>query len=207
MDLRSAPALAPAESSADAGAHVPRPRSGARRGPRPVPRRTAAYDQLGLDELRAYRSALQDEEGQVSYWRRILQARLDVLRAGGAPPSALDPGHLRPVLADARVARGRRALVQVLPADDIPPLPSLAALWERHVPASDVEGAAALEADLSAAEAQLSAYRAALHQRMAESTEELIARYRDEPSLCLVALPLPRPRAVADRSAVTHCTP
>ncbi|MDP9436526.1 MAG: hypothetical protein M3P93_15565 [Actinomycetota bacterium] len=192
MDLRSAPALAPAET----GAHVPGPRSGSRRGQRPVPQRDAAYGHLGLEELRAYRTALQDEEGKVSYWRRILQARLDVLRAGGAGPAALDADLLRPVLADTRVTRGRAALVQVLPADDIPPLPSLAELWERRVAASDVAGNAALEADLGVAEEQLSAYRVALHRRMAEATAELIARYREQPSLCLVALPLPRPRAV-----------
>ena len=56
----------------------PAPRSPAarRKGePRPVPTRDDAYGHLTLDELRAYRKALTDEEGRVSYWRRILQAR------------------------------------------------------------------------------------------------------------------------------------
>ena len=203
MELRSTPALATGD--ADADAPLPRPRSASRRGQRPVPQRDAAYGHLGLEELRAYRTALQEEEGQVSYWRRILQARLDVLRAGGSTPPALDRDSLRPVLAEARVRQGRSALVQVLPVDDIPPLPSLAELWERPVPAT-AEGAAQLEADLVAAEEQLSAYRTALHKRMAEATTELIARYRERPSLCLVALPLPRPRpSVA--GPVRHWTP
>ena len=33
---------------------------------------------------------------------------------------------------------------------------------------------------------------AALLRRLGSATNELIARYRDEPSLCLSALPLPR---------------
>ena len=59
---------------------VPRSRKG---GPRPVPERKAHFAHLTLDALRGYRAALGEEEGRVSYWRRILQARLDLLRAGG----------------------------------------------------------------------------------------------------------------------------
>jgi hypothetical protein len=47
--------------------------------------------------------------------------------------------------------------------------------------------------DLSKAEAQLSAYRTALHKRLAAATGELIARYREQPTLCLSALPTERP--------------
>ena len=36
---------------------------------------------------------------------------------------------------------------------------------------------------------QLSAYRTALHKRLAGATGELIARYREQPTLCLTALP------------------
>ena len=46
--------------------------------------------------------------------------------------------------------------------------------------------------DLAFAELQLSAYRTALHARFGAATHELIARYREDPSL---ALPLP-PRRV-----------
>ncbi len=163
---------------------------------RPVPELSGDYEHLTLDALRAYRSALQAEEGKVSYWRRILQARLDVVREGRTRGGAgtLDAATLRPVLTDQRVSSGRNALVEVLPVDDIPPLPALGELWERCVAPSDSAGVAALERDLSDAEQQLSAYRSALHHRLADATGELIARYRDQPGLCLSALPLPAPR-------------
>ena len=84
-----------------------------------------------------------------------------------------------------------------MPFDDIPPLPDLAGLWERQVDPTDPEGMVELEADLDGAEKQLSEYRAALHRRLGAATSELIARYRDEPGLCLTALPVqPGRRAV-----------
>lgn len=170
-------------------------RSAAKPAARPVPVRSDAYTHLTVEALREYRRALQAEEGNVSYWRRILQARLDVLRAGGQP---LNSERLRPLLTDARVGAGRTALAEVLPVDDVPPLPSLAELWERRVGAHDPDGQAAFDRDLSVAEEQLSAYRAALHRRLGEATGELIARYREDPTLCLTALPLPVSR-IAER--------
>ena len=154
---------------------------------RPEPRRSEQHAHLSLDGLREYRTALTAEESNVSYWRRIIQARLDVVRAG----SDLVSDNLKPVLTDERVTSGRRALVEVLASDaaDIPPLPDLASLWERQVDPTDMPALVALEADLDAAEKQLSSYRSALHVRLGEATSELIARYRDEPNLCLTALP------------------
>lgn len=164
---------------------------------RPVPVRDGAFAHLSIDALRDYRKALTDEEGQVSYWRRILQARLDVVQAGTGARE-LDTARLRPVLSTERVGAGRRALVEVLAVDDIPPLPSLAELWERRVPHDDVAGRAAFEHDLGAAEVELSTYRSALHRRIGDATNELIARYREQPGLCLSALPLdPRRRITA----------
>ncbi len=158
---------------------------------RPVPVRNASYDHLTLPALRGYRTQLTAEEGKVSYWRRILQARLDVLQAGPTGRE-LDPARLTPVLGRERVGAGRQALVEFLPIDDIPPLPSLGELWERRVDPGNPVAQAQLEADLRAAESELSAYRAALHRRIGEATGELIARYREQPDLCLSALPLNR---------------
>lgn len=173
-----------------------RPASDRKKGAaRPVPTRNADYAHLSLDALREYRRALTAEEGKVSYWRRILQARLDVVQAGSV--RELDQDHLRPVLTSERMGAGRQALVEVLPVDDIPPLPSLGELWDRRVEREDEEGQAALEEDLRVAEAQLSAYRNALHSRIGEATGELIARYREQPSLCLSALPVDPRRATA----------
>jgi hypothetical protein len=153
---------------------------------RPTPEKTEEHAHLSLDALREYRKVLSAEESRVSYWRRILQARLDLLLAG----SVGDSETLRPVLTDQRVGAGRRALVEITPVDDIPPLPDLAGLWDRFVDPSDPATVAALAEDLAAAETQLSEYRSVLHRRIGAATSELIARYREEPSLCLSALPL-----------------
>ncbi|MDQ6649933.1 MAG: hypothetical protein M3Z02_07450 [Actinomycetota bacterium] len=166
---------------------VPRPRPAPR--PRVTPERDAQFDHLPLEGLRAYRRALTAEESKVSYWRRILQTRLDVVRSedvGGR----LDIAHLAHLLTDERVGVGRQALVEVLPTDDIPPLPNLTGLWRRSPVPGDEAGNAQLAQELVAAERQLSLYRAALHRRLAAATGELIARYREEPNLCLSALPL-----------------
>jgi hypothetical protein len=153
---------------------------------RPTPERTEEHAHLSLPELREYRKVLSAEESRVSYWRRILQARLDLVLAG----SHGDSDTLRPVLTDQRVGAGRRALVEITPVDDIPPLPDLAELWDRFVDLSDEAAVAALAEDLGEAERQLSEYRSVLHRRLGAATSELIARYRDEPTLCLSALPV-----------------
>ena len=195
---RPAPSSAPASGPGVPGGIglAERPAAERRKGAaRPAPTRNADYAHLSIDALREYRRALTAEEGKVSYWRRILQARLDVVQAGSG--RALDQEHLRPVLTSERVGAGRQALVEVLPVDDIPPLPSLAELWDRRVDAGDVEEQARLEQDLRLAEAQLSAYRNALHRRIGEATGELIARYREQPTLCLSVLPLDPRRSTA----------
>jgi hypothetical protein len=161
-----------------------------------VPERSAEFAHLPLVGLRQYRKALTQEENRVSYWRRIIQARLDMVRAlgGNAGP---DIDALRPVLGAERVGAARTALLDVVPVDDIPPLPNLAALWDRDPRPGDAAYNDALVHDLVAAEAQLSAYRSALHRRLGAATNELIARYREEPGLCLSALPLPPSKSAA----------
>src|SRR5690348_10547669 len=98
---------------------------------RAVPERNAEFAHLSLDGLRAYRRALTTEEGRVSYWRRIIQARLDLVRACD-PSVGATSENLRGVFAEARVDSGRRALMDVVPVDDIPPLPDLAEVWARE---------------------------------------------------------------------------
>jgi hypothetical protein len=178
MDPVSTPA-----TPAGRAATAPTPRKPAIR---PTPERTEEHAHLTLEELREYRKVLSAEESRVSYWRRIIQARLDLLLAGADS----DGDTLRPVLTDQRVGAGRRALVEITPVDDIPPLPDLAELWDRVVDLSDEAGLASLTQDLGAAERQLSDYRTVLHRRLGAATSELIARYREEPTLCLTALPL-----------------
>jgi hypothetical protein len=158
---------------------------------RTVPERSPEFAHLSLDGLRSYRRALSAEEGRVSYWRRIVQARLDIVRAAeGGTAATVD--NLRGVFAEARVDSGRKALLTLVPHDDIPPLPDLAEVWMREPVVGAIEHNRSLAHDLSKAEAQLSAYRTALHKRLAAATGELIARYREQPDLCLTALPTPR---------------
>ena len=165
---------APSRAAADRapGASV---RRTARRAPELAP--------LALEELRAYRQELITEESRVSYWRRILQARLDL---------ALDDerslGRLRGVLSEHQ-EHSRRLASQTFDGDvDTPPLPDLAVLWQTQAGADDTT----LLPRLADAEHQLSAYRRSLHERLDAATGELISRYRDEPSLAMQSLPLPR---------------
>jgi hypothetical protein len=141
-----------------------------------------------LGGLRNYRATLSSEESRVSYWRRIIQARIDLVRAvAEGHPTSVD--HLRDVFAEHHVGGNRTALVTVVPIDDMPPLPDLAQLWQREPVPGDEDGNAGLIHDLTKAESQLSAYRSALHRRLAAATGELIARYREQPDLCLSVLP------------------
>jgi hypothetical protein len=177
---------------------APRPRKPA---PRPIAQRTEQHAHLTLEGLREYRKALTAEESNVSYWRRIIQARLDLVQAG----STVTSDNLRPVLTDERIGAGRQALIEILPVDDIPPLPDLASLWDRFVDPGDTDAVAQLTSELVDAEQQLSDYRRALHERLAAATGELIARYRDEPTLCLSALPMrPERRTLAPVASLRH---
>jgi hypothetical protein len=160
---------------------------------RPVPERRPEFAHLSLDGLRAYRRALSAEEGRVSYWRRLIQARLDVVADVDAVHDPNSHERIRAVFAESRSA-GRQALVSVVPVDVIPPIPDLESLWSRELRPDDLKHTALLRRELSHAELQLSAYRAALHRKLAAGTQELIARYREEPSLALTALPLVRPQ-------------
>jgi hypothetical protein len=155
---------------------------------RSVPERSPDFAHLSLGGLRAYRQTLSAEESRVSYWRRIVQARLDLVRAADAG-TVTTVDNLRRVFAEARVDNGRSALMRVVPLDDIPPLPDLVELWAREPRVGDDPHNHKLAHDLMRAEAQLSAYRTALHKRLAAATGELIARYREQPNLCLSALP------------------
>jgi hypothetical protein len=167
-------------------------------GTRRTPERSTAFDHLSIGDLRNYRTALAEEENRVSYWRRIIQARLDVVRAGESGGARVD--NLRNVLADVHLTTSRRALVTIMPIEDIPPLPDLAELWEREPRAADQAHNEILARDLANAEAQLSAYRNALHRRITGSTDELIARYREDPGLCLLALPADQTEAARRRA-------
>jgi hypothetical protein len=141
---------------------------------------------MTLDRLRAYRRTLLDEELRASYWRRLVQARRDLLRADSQPG---DRDAVRQVLTEERSVSGRQVIMLLHPDGGMPILPRLPELWASGIEDLDEEGRADLFAALANAESVLSSYREALHQRLDRATADLVARYHDDPRQCLVALP------------------
>ena len=183
----SALAAAEAKAAKAEAAKARRAQRKAERAATPPPERDAVYDQMSLQDLRSARAELSEAETKVSYWRRIIQARLDLVRLDrvDADPVA----DLRRVLTDANSSRQRLAYIDARPVDAVPPLPDLAEIWGRFVDPDDAEEVARLDRDLDAAERELSAYRRELHGRIDGITDELIARYREQPLLALQILP------------------
>lgn len=148
---------------------------------------------LGLAQLRAYRAALIDEEERVSYWRRLLQGRVDLLEARATLGDALSLDDLVRVLGDTGTGRSRRTLMRVPDSThlaDLPVLPDLGELcrmWATEP--QDPDEAAELVERLHLKERRLSDYRRALHARIDAATGELIIRYRRNPRAALGLLP------------------
>jgi hypothetical protein len=144
---------------------------------------------LSLAELRAYRERLSGEEERVSYWRRLLHARIDLLEAESHSQGHLSFEDLVKVLGETGSGQTRHALHHVRPADPLPELPVLADMWVTEIDPHDIRAMTEALGRLHAAEKQLTGYRRALHERIDEATGELIMRYRDDPASALVALP------------------
>ena len=150
-----------------------------------------AWADLTLPDLRVYRRGLTDEEEKVSYWRRLVHARIDVLEAESRHERPLRLEELIRVLGDTGTGRARTALVKVRAAEDLPELPVLADMWVTEVDPDDPAAIAEAISRLRAAEKTLTDYRRALHLRLDASTVELIARYRDNPTSALAAFTAP----------------
>ncbi|MDX6250147.1 MAG: hypothetical protein QOF10_3507 [Kribbellaceae bacterium] len=144
---------------------------------------------LDLAQLRAYRQQLTREEDKVSYWRRLVHARLAVLEAGLNSGGTLTIEELIRVLGDTGAGRTRTALVAIRPAEPLPELPVLAEMWVTEIDPRNIDAVNDAMDRLRAAEVTLTGYRRALHQRIDEATGELISRYRRDPSLALTVLP------------------
>ncbi|HET6653577.1 MAG TPA: hypothetical protein VFH10_13110 [Nocardioides sp.] len=169
----------------------PRPAPGAVPGFEDPPRH---WSELSLDGLRGYRRRLADEEERVSYWRRLVHARIDVLEAEAHHERPLHIDELVRVLGDTGQGRGRTALVSVHAAEPLPDLPILQEMWVTELDANDAEAVADALRRLRVAEKQLTDYRHALHVRLDDATAELIRRYREDPASALVALARPHTR-------------
>lgn len=146
-------------------------------------------ENMSLEQLREMRKVLTDRESQISYWRRIIQARLDLLRDGAVKRGATIEG-LQRILSQQMGANSRKGMLSLRPQQD-QPIAGLDHLWHRGINGTDDDQ---LERDLLAAEHQLSHDRSELHELIDSATAELIARYHNDPALALTALPHRRER-------------
>ena len=118
-----------------------------------------------LDDLRTLRESLREEEQRVSYWRQLVQGRLDLVR------TALDGGHPS---ADDLASLALEGLVS--------PLAGLEDLWDAPIAWDDPPALHRLERGLVEAEVKLSAYRRALHERIDGCTAQLVDHYQRDPA-------------------------
>lgn len=152
---------------------------------------SAKLEGLDLDQLRTYRADLTAEEDRVSYWRRVVFARMDLLEAQSQGGGVIAFADLVRALGDTGSGGGRRRLVRVPAVAELPDLPELAhleELWATQVD-TEVVGQGSAITGLQEAGAMLSDYRTALHERIGEATRELILRYREDPMAALSILP------------------
>ena len=152
---------------------------------------STTWSLLSLDDLRLYRRRLAEEEEKVSYWRRLVHARLDVLEAEAHHERPLRLEELIRVLGDTGSGRTRTALVNVRAADPLPDLPILEEMWVTELDPNDTAAIKEAIDRLRAAERQLTDYRRALHKQLDGATSELIERYRVDPTSALVAFKKP----------------
>lgn len=141
-----------------------------------------------LAGLRALRQSLREEERQVSYWRRLVQGRLDLAQAAvaGDQPSV---EKLTATASGQRSDVRRRATPRRSPsfarfAGGIQDrrMASLAETWDMPIPWDDPERLREIEGTLVQIEAELSRRRRELHARIDGCTRELVDRYRSDPA-------------------------
>lgn len=143
-----------------------------------------------MDELRAMRDECQELEVGVSYVRRVLQGRLDLVEAvlaGHAAGQPVDASSLMEglssILADRTRAPGLGRLPRLMaPSDEeadtsevdaILPAGRLATLVDE-----DEAAVVAVAADLKVLEQEVSTRRRALHERIDAIQAEMVRRYR-----------------------------
>jgi hypothetical protein len=134
-----------------------------------------------LAALRAMRKVLREEERDVSYWRRLVQGRIDLARAAlaGDQPSV---SRLASRITAQERAEGRRSPSFAGFADAADHhLARLADLWDSPIPWDDPKQLREVERTLVTMEADLSSYRHDLHERIDACTAELVGRYRSDP--------------------------
>ena len=156
----------------------------------PTPPTPVDLAALEVDDLRGYRRSLEAEEDRVSYWRRLVHARMDLLTAQAQSEVPLTVDDLVRVLGDTGSGRTRKVLLRIQAAEPLPELPEVAEIWSGDVDPHDDEAVTDALTRLRDAEQQLTAYRRALHERIGAATEHLIERYRDNPAAALSLIPV-----------------
>ncbi|MFG2621721.1 AmfC protein [Streptomyces sp. NPDC048507] len=183
----SASAPAPAGSAPSAPPAPPAvPRPPAQRTGDPVGPLTPATA-LGLPELRALRRDAQRDEADLSYVRRLLHGRIDILRAELArrtDPEAPVVDRLSEILADAPSSRSASARHVTLGTPHSEEFRLLAAEMLSDVELSDLD--ARTDAELHDAmgrligyEQQVSRRRQQLQRTADDSSAEITRRYRE----------------------------
>ena len=141
---------------------------------------------MPLDELRQLRAGLVEEEVGLSFLRRLVQARLDIVRAsGGGRDVAELVDSLPAILADRTHAPGPGRLPRVMAPSPVEEA-RLEAELDAVVPAAtftdldalDDDGRADVARRLADFERDVSARRRELHERIDALQAELTRRYK-----------------------------
>ncbi|WP_456845126.1 hypothetical protein [Cellulomonas sp. P5_C6] len=123
-----------------------------------------------VSDLRLDRRALRAEQARVTWWRRLVRARLDLAVAQAAQPQTLGEG-----------------VAFQLPLEvgiDVPRPAALAAVLGGTEPVADV----ARLNELRALDAQLSTYAAGVEAALTRATDRLIVRLAADPDVAVVGL-------------------
>jgi hypothetical protein len=136
-----------------------------------------------LDDLRALRESLREEEQRVSYWRQLVQGRLDLVRGvlAGRRPSADELARLAATRERTGGRRRSPAATRLSLEGPLSPLVGMEALWDTPIGWDDGDRLDRTERSLVEAEVKLSAYRHALHQRIDACTAQLVDHYQRDP--------------------------
>ena len=168
---------------------MPKPADGRRRGDRVLdPDFSTNLEDLGVDDLRTRRREAEEEEQELSYVRRLLHGRIDILKAelrrrAGHGDDVL--ASLPKILADAPSsgkAQGR--YVSVESPDVEQPVERAAERAVADASTSDIGSLTDGElrgilATLTAHEREVSDSRSQVHRVLDRLTTELTRRYRD----------------------------
>jgi hypothetical protein len=143
---------------------------------------------LPLAALREHRNRLTEEEEKVSYWRRLIQFRLNLIKTQ-KQAGVVSTKDLMHSLGSTGSGHRRQQLLSVDAQEELPQLPGLDELWTSAIDPSDEEGTLRLVEELNSVERRLSDYRRMLHTLIDSATAELISRYKADPNLSLELFP------------------